>query len=180
MERPSHHLLRRIRYYASSPPIFAGRLVPSWSAFTPACCTECSLFSEVAAVAVLGLRSGRQCNVNFSSKTQVKSWVVVMIQSLILPLLYMSSRKLFTMCFISASYRCMFRRMWHHELLEIWKKKKENALRATGFKVLIFFWDQALALFGLRRQQVQQGPVKSIFGISGENHLCRTVFTVIQ
>lgn len=43
-----------------------------------------------------------------------------------------------------------------------------------------FFFSQDPALFGLRRQQVQQGPLRSISGMSGKNNLCRTVFTVIQ
>lgn len=46
MEHPSHHLLRRIRFCASSPLIFAGKLLPSWSVFTPECAAECSLHSE--------------------------------------------------------------------------------------------------------------------------------------
>lgn len=52
------HLLRRIRYCASSPLTFAGTPVPSFCAYV--CFSNALLFQQAAAVSLLELRLLRQ------------------------------------------------------------------------------------------------------------------------
>lgn len=79
------------------------------------------------------------------------------------------------MYFISASYRCIFRKMCHCELIEICKRYwgPQGSKSWTSSKI-------GPGLVWSEKATGTAGPVRPRFGMSGKNHLCRTVFTLIQ